>query len=142
MRRPASRIVQGYLPTRNGIEIRLRRKGSATCLTIKAGSGRRRQEEEIKIPPSTFRALWPLTRGARISKRRHKIPHRGRTIELDVYAGRHRGLVTAELEVDSMRESRAVQLPDWLGREITGKREFANATLARRDRLPRSVGKR
>jgi CYTH domain-containing protein len=96
-------------------------------------------EEEIEIPESRFRVLWPLTRAARISKRRYKIPCDGHTIEMDIYQGPHRGLVTADIEFDSVPKSRAFETPEWLGREITGRREYANAVLARRQGLPRKM---
>jgi CYTH domain-containing protein len=57
---------------------------------------------------------------------------------MDVYQGPHRGLMTAEIEFDSRRESHSFHAPDWLGRDVTGKRQYANATLARRGRAPRS----
>jgi adenylate cyclase len=136
-RRRSWEIVQGYfLVATKDVEIRLRRKGSQHFITIKAGHGRRRVEEEIAIPEAKFRVLWPLTGTARISKRRYKIPCDGQMIELDVYHGAHRGLRTADIEFDSMRESRSFQPPDWLGREITGKRQYANEQLARHRGLP------
>jgi CYTH domain-containing protein len=137
-RSPASQIVQGYFPlAKKDLEIRLRRKGSQHFVTVKGGRGRRRLEEEIEIPKAKFRALWPLTRGVRIAKRRYKIPCNGHTVEMDVYQGPHRGLVTADIEFDSMSQSRAFQPPEWLGREITGRRQYANEALARRQGLPR-----
>jgi CYTH domain-containing protein len=136
-RRPSSAIVQGYFPMASkDMEIRLRRKGSKHFIAIKGGHGRRRLEEEIRIAKPMFRALWPLTGSARISKRRYEIPCDGKTIETDVYQGPHRGLRTAEIEFDSTRESRRFQPPDWLGREITGQRRYANQQLARRHGLP------
>jgi CYTH domain-containing protein len=136
-RRPSSPIVQGYFPVAGkDLEIRLRRKGSEHFITIKGGHGRRRLEEEIQIPKPMFRALWPLTGVARISKRRYKIPCDSKTIEMDVYHGPHRGLLTADIEFDSTCESRRFQPPDWLGREITGQRQYANEQLARRHGLP------
>jgi len=135
--KPAARLVQGYFPTKHGVEIRLRQEDSHHFITVKAGTGHRRQEEEIEIPKSKFRALWPLTHGAQVSKTRHEIAHQRKTIEMDVYHGRHRGLVTAEVEFDSLAECRAFEPPAWLGREITGSRQYANATLARRRGLPR-----
>src|SRR4051794_11018453 len=73
---PPARITQGYLPTGNqkSPEIRLRRKGLRHFLTIKAGRGGKRFEEEIAIPRSSFQALWPLTRRERIFKTRYRIP--------------------------------------------------------------------
>ena len=135
-RRASSRIVQGYFPMANKeLEIRLRNKGAQHFITIKGGHGRRRLEEEIEIPERKFRSLWPLTRAARIAKRRYRIPYRSHTIEMDVYQGPHRGLITADIEFDSVRASRSFQPPNWLGREITGSRQYANQMLARRQGL-------
>jgi adenylate cyclase len=133
-------IIQGYFPHASPrVESRLRRIGAKHVITIKGGYGLRRTEVEIAISPAQFHALWPLTHGARIAKRRYRIPCAGRTIELDVYAGPHRGLITADIEFDSVRASRAFIPPDWLGHEITGQRNYANAVLARRQTLPRGV---
>jgi len=138
--RPSSRIVQGYLPiTSKLLEIRLRRKGLKRFITVKCGHGRRRLEEEIDIPESKFCSLWPLTRQARVVKRRYKIPSDRNTIEMDVYEGAHRGLITADIEFDSVGASRAFEPPDWLGREITGNRQYANEALARCHKLPREL---
>jgi len=135
-RNASSQIVQGYFPMASkNLEIRLRRKGSKHFITIKGGHGRRRLEEEIEIPESKFRSLWPLTREARIAKRRYRIPCDGHTIEMDVYQGPHRGLITADVEFGSVHESRSFQPPKWLGREITGKPQYANQGLARRGSL-------
>jgi adenylate cyclase len=131
--RVSSDIVQGYFPmTSHDLEIRLRRQGSKYLITIKSGHGRRRLEEEMQIPESKFRSLWPLTRGARIAKRRYRIPCHGHRIEMDVYRESHRGLITAEIEFDSESASRSFQPPSWLGREITGSRQYANEALAHR----------
>ena len=139
-RHASSQIVQGYFPMASkDLEIRVRRKGARHFITIKGGHGRRRLEEEIASPESTFRSLWPLTRAARIAKRRYRIPCRGHTIEMDVYQGPHCGLITADIEFDSVRASRSFQPPDWLGREITGRREYANERLARRQSLPHKL---
>jgi|ERR1051325_4763514 CYTH domain-containing protein len=129
---PSSQIVQGYFPVADrSLEIRLRRKGSDYFITIKSGRGRCRLEEEISISQSRFRALWPLTGTARISKRRYKIPYRGHIIEMDIYKGPHRGLTTADIEFSSVREAHSFLPPDWLGREITGILKYANEKLAR-----------
>jgi CYTH domain-containing protein len=133
----ASRIEQGYFPINSkDFEIRLRRKDSLHLITFKKGRGLSRQEQEIEIPAARFRDLWPLTRAARITKHRYRIPWKKRTIELDVYQGSHRGLVTADVEFQSIRQSRSFHPPEWFGREITGSKRYANRTLARTRRLP------
>ena len=132
----SARIEQGYFPLDSKhLEIRLRKKGSKHFITFKNGRGHSRQEEEIEIPEERFRALWPLTRGARITKKRYKIPWKKRTIELDLYRGKHRGFATADVEFGSAEQSRSFRPPRWLGREITGSKRYANRTLAGKRRF-------
>src|SRR5436190_20215583 len=93
-RAPNSLIRQGYFPLRGKqVEIRLREKGAQHFITVKAGRGRVRLEQEIPISKKCLQALWPLVRGASITKRRYRIPFARHTIEMDVYQGPHRGLV-------------------------------------------------
>ena len=130
--RPRSRITQGYfLMGSKDMEIRLRKKDSRRFLTIKCGHGTNRLEEEISLPEQQFKSLWPLTKGARISKTRYKLPWSGKTIEVDVYGAPHRGLITAEIEFNSGQESRGFPSPPWFGREITGNPHYSNQRLAR-----------
>jgi adenylate cyclase len=128
---PSRRVEQGYLAiTDDGIEVRVRRIGDRTVLTVKQGAGERRLEEEVEIPETTFEALWPLTDGRRIEKRRFLLDHDGHRVEVDVYAGALEGLVVAEIEFESERASAAFEPPDWLEREVTGDARYANQRLA------------
>jgi adenylate cyclase len=126
------RIEQGYLAiAEDGVEVRLRRRGGETTLTVKSGPAEVRTEEEIPIDERRYASLWPLTSGRRVVKTRHLIPLEGRlTAELDVYAGAHEGLLTAEIEFPSREASAGFTPPAWLGREVTGDRRFANQALA------------
>ena len=131
----ASPIRQGYFYLRNKeVEIRLREKGPECFITIKAGRGRSRLEEEIHLSKRQFEKLWPLVRSACVIKTRYRIPYAGQTIELDIYKGRHRGLITAEVEFESRSKSESFQPPPWFGREITRNRHYANVSLAHRQR--------
>ncbi len=79
-----------------------------------------------------FDALWALTEGKRLRKTRYDIPwHGGRTVELDVYAGRLEGLWVAEVEFDDEASARAFEPPEFFGREITGDPAYRNEKLAR-----------
>jgi CYTH domain-containing protein len=128
---PSDRIEQGYLAiTDDGIEVRVRRIGERTVLTVKQGSGERRLEEEVDIPEATFDALWPLTDGRRIEKRRFPLDRDGHQIEVDVYAGALEGLIVAEIEFESEPASAAFEPPGWLGTEVTGDARYANQRLA------------
>ncbi len=123
-------IAQGYLATGH-VEVRVRRAGDDTFLTIKSGDGLVRAEEEMPIERERFERLWPLTAGRRIEKVRHRIEHGDRTIELDVFTGANEGLVLAEVEFPSPDAARAWEAPGWLGRDVTGDPAYRNANLAR-----------
>jgi CYTH domain-containing protein len=53
-----------------------------------------------------------------LEKARYYVPHAGLTWVIDVYDGILKGVVIAEVELD--RADRLLQLPDWIGKEITG----------------------
>ena len=110
---PSDRISQGYAAIGEaGLEVRLRRRGDNTTLTVKKGLGRTRREEEIGLGPEQFQRLWPLTEGRRVEKVRHLIPAGdGLTIELDSYMEELDGLATAEVEFDSEAGADAFEPP-------------------------------
>jgi len=128
-------ISQGYLINKDDNEIRIRRIDSKYYLTIKSGRGKIRQEIEIRITASQFNSLWPITTGKRILKKRYIIPYGGVDIELDVFHGRHRGLMMAEVEFKNENESRIFNIPAWFGKEVTHDPRFRNANLATRKRF-------
>jgi CYTH domain-containing protein len=133
------RIEQGYLAVGDdGVEVRVRRRGDRTVLTVKSGPGMVRTEEELPLDARAFDSLWPLTGGRRIEKRRHLVAlEDGLTAEVDVYDGPHAGLLTAEIEFPSVEASEAFAPPAWLGDEVTGDRRYANQALALEGRPPR-----
>jgi CYTH domain-containing protein len=128
-------ISQGYLPLASDeTELRVRRRGDATVLTVKTGSGLERGEREVAIPADAFEALWPLTEGRRIEKDRLELPHGDVTIELDRFGGALAGLLVAEVEFDSTEASERFEAPPWFGREVTGDPAYSNRSLAERGR--------
>lgn len=128
----SSDIRQGYLAvTEDGTEVRVRKRGDETTLTVKQGQGRVRAEEEVKLDSDEFARLWRLTEGRRLEKRRHLVPAgSGLTIELDVYAGSLDGLALAEVEFASEEQAEDFEPPDWLGEELTGNPRFNSQRLA------------
>lgn len=123
-------IDQGYLhaspPT-----LRVRVRGEQGFLTIKGGSdksGLAREEYEYEIPLSDAKALLALCGSRRLTKTRYLVPYAGYTWEVDVFSGRHEGLILAELEVTSLDET--FPLPPWVGDEVTGNPRYYNGWLA------------
>jgi CYTH domain-containing protein len=84
----------------------------------------------MPIPTDRFRSLWRLTKDRRIEITRYEIPFRGLTIEMDVYHGKLRPLMTAEVEFNSERQLRNFEPPPWFEKEVTGQMKFGNAQLA------------
>jgi len=124
-------IEQGYLATESaGRQVRLRKKGKTASLTFKVGRGAHREEREIKLSPKQFAALWPGTAGRRLRKVRYDIPWKNLLIEIDVYRGKHDGLVVAEVEFPDRVTCRRFKPPSWFGREVTGEKRYSNVRLA------------
>jgi CYTH domain-containing protein len=124
-------IAQGYLAIeRAGRHVRLRRKGKTASLTFKMGRGAHREEREIKLSPKQFAALWPATVGRRLYKVRYEIPWKNLLIEIDIYRGRHAGLVVAEVEFPDRPTCREFKAPSWFAREVTGEKRYSNVRLA------------
>ena len=124
-------IEQGYLATESaGRQVRLRKTGNATSLTFKVGRGSHREEREVKVSPKQFATLWPGTAGRRLRKVRYEIPWGDLLIEVDVYRGRHAGLVVAEVEFPDTASCRRFEPPWWFGREVTGEKRYSNVRLA------------
>jgi CYTH domain-containing protein len=129
---PSEVLQQGYLAiSPDGVEVRIRKQGDQSTLTVKSSGGLNRLEETIDIDDRRFRALWALTEHRRVHKTRYRLPATGGlVIELDVYAGELDGLITAEVEFESEAESRAFAPPDFLGAEVTEDPRYRNKMLA------------
>ena len=135
-RRAAPReIDQGYLPGERFVErVRRVRDGDVEryLRTVKAGVGARRIEVEEPTTRELFDALWRLTEGRRVRKRRHLVPDGALTWEIDDFADRE--LVLAEVELPDGADADAVPIPPWLApyvvRDVTDDAEYANARLA------------
>ncbi|MEA2502270.1 MAG: hypothetical protein QOD01_2381 [Actinomycetota bacterium] len=138
---PRNKIRQGYIAvTEGGTEVRVRKEGKRRFLTIKEGHGEDRCQEETEITAGQFAALWPLTRGKRLRKVRYEVPQGDRTIEVDEYRGKLKGLTIAEVEFPDEEAAHDFRPPEWLGRELTGDEHYSNQNLARHG-MPQEVGR-
>ena len=125
------RLQQGYLSTDPERTVRIRLVGERAWLTIKGRSiGASRLEFEYSLPAADARQLLTLCQSPLIDKTRHRVPFAGHTWEVDVFHGDNQGLVIAEVELE--REGEDVQLPAWLGEEVTGDPAYYNSNLIRR----------
>ncbi len=125
-------IRQAYLTTDGKSSIRVRIKGTgAATLSIKSrGASLRRLELEFAIPTLDAEALMPLRQGAVIEKVRHVIPWGDLAWEVDVFSGENTGLIIAEIEL--RHEHQHIELPHWIGAEVTGQAQYYNSALTQR----------
>ena len=128
---PHRAIEQGYLVSEsNGLQVRLRKAGDRRSLTFKREKNDGREEREIELSLEQFDLLWPATAEKRLTKTRYEVPYENWIVEIDIYSGRHQGLIVAEVEFDSEKAARNFQPPDWLGKDVTGDPRYSNQLLA------------
>jgi len=123
------RYQQGYLSRGEESTIRIRIAGDKGYLAIKGVTrGFTRTEYEYDIPyDDARRMLDEFCRRPLIEKVRSRIPYRGLIWEVDEFAGENRGLVLAEVELDS--EDQTIAKPSWIGRDVTGDPRYFNSYL-------------
>jgi adenylate cyclase len=126
-------IRQAYLTPSDKASVRVRISDNRTAtLAVKSRPARlRRFEVEYSIPILEAEALIALRRGSVVEKRRYQFPCYGDlTWEVDVFWGENLGLVIAEIEL--RHEHQHIDLPPWIGFEVTGRPQYYNGFLAQR----------
>lgn len=123
------RISQGYICSENNRVVRIRIKSDKAYLTIKnATIGFARNEYEYEIPVADAEAMLQNTcQQPIIDKTRYIIEHKGFTWEIDEFHGDNEGLVVAEIELEHKDD--VFELPDFVGKEVTGDARYYNACL-------------
>jgi adenylate cyclase len=123
-------FCQGYLNADKFRTVRVRVAGGEGFLTIKGPtSGASRFEFEYSIPVDDARELFKLCDGPLIEKHRRFIDYGGLTWEVDEFLGENEGLIVAEVELQS--EDQVLDLPSWIGVEVTGDQRYYNSSLCR-----------
>jgi len=122
-------IKQGYIQTLDHTTVRVRIRNQDAFLTIKGKSaGASRLEFEYPIPLQDANdMLDALCQSSVIEKTRYLLEHKGHTWEVDVFEGSNKGLVVAEVELDS--EGEAFTLPNWVTKEVTDDVRYFNSNL-------------
>lgn len=128
------KIVQGYLHRSHGggntkATIRVRQLGNRGFITIKGEkTGISQSEFEYEIPLKDAQELFEICEKGLIEKTRYYIPHGEHTIELDVFEGRHTGLILAEIELKS--EDEKFDIPTWFDIDVSQDPTYTNAGLS------------
>ena len=125
------RIEQGYLTKDPARPVRVRIKNEKSFITVKgasSASGMSRYEWEKEVPLEEGKALLQLALPTVIQKIRYEVKHQTFLFEVDVFEGQHQGLILAEVELED--ENVELNLPEWIGEEVTGDARYYNASLS------------
>ena len=121
-------ITQAYISVTP--EVRVRKKGEKYYRTEKGEGAMIREEIEYEISMEEYEKGVELCEGRLLEKTRYYIPDAPYTIELDIYHGKHEGLVVCEIEFDTEENANAYTPKPWFGKEITHDISFRNKVLA------------
>lgn len=123
------RIKQGYLSVDPERVVRVRISGQEAFLTIKGkAEGISRTELEYKIPLNEAEILLSMCTGFPVEKIRYVEKIENNRWEIDVFEGKNRGLVMAEIELE--RENQEFLLPVWVECEVSEDPRYFNAFLS------------
>jgi adenylate cyclase len=126
-----NRIKQGYLSSIPERTVRVRIKEERAYITIKGASnetGMSRFEWEKEIPVTEAEKLLLLCEKGVIDKTRFEVKVGNHTYEIDEFYDENKGLVIAEIELQS--ESENFEKPNWLGKEVTNDNRYYNSNLS------------
>jgi len=123
------RTCQGYLPSGNDTTVRVRVQDERAWLTIKGKTeGLSRLEYEYGIPVSDAEEILArLCQRPYIEKNRYLVNYAGMKWEVDEFLQENAGLIVAEVELSSEEEQ--VELPPWVGEEVSHDPRYRNINL-------------
>ena len=126
------RIIQGYISSSPGRNVRVRILDDKGFITIKGKtnkSGMSRYEWEKEIPLQEAVELIKMCEPGVIEKTRYIVKVGPNRYEVDEFQGENSGLTIAEIELSS--EDEVFQKPHWLGKEVTGEPRYHNSRLVK-----------
>ena len=132
-------IKQGYLNSDKNRTVRIRISDHQGFITVKGvsnASGTTRFEWEKEIDVQEANQLLAICEPNIIEKTRYLVKNGIHIFEIDEFFGANKGLVIAEIELNS--ENETFEKPSWLSEEVTGNTMYYNATLSK---LPFSLWK-
>jgi CYTH domain-containing protein len=89
-----------------------------------------RPEYEYAIPLADAEAMLDsLCALPLVEKVRHTVTYAGATWEIDEFLNDNQGLIVAEVELESPEQ--AIELPPWIGQEVSLDPQYLNVNLAK-----------
>jgi CYTH domain-containing protein len=125
-------IKQGFLNSDKHRVVRIRIIDELGYITVKGKSydgGTSRFEWEKEISKSDAEQLLLLCETIPIEKIRYLVKSENHTFEVDEFLDDNLGLSIAEVELNT--ENEPFKKPNWLGKEVTGKKKYYNSELSK-----------
>ncbi|PHR46054.1 MAG: adenylate cyclase [Fluviicola sp.] len=121
-------IIQGYLQKDPNKTVRVRVKNNSGYITIKGKSkGITRLEFEYEIPVNEAKEMIQEFCDRFIEKTRYFFEHEGFTWEVDEFLSPKKGLILAEIELNS--EEQKFSLPNWIDKEVSDDLQYFNSNM-------------
>lgn len=127
----ALKMTQGYLSKDPKRTVRIRISGEQAFITVKgeaSKSGASRFEWEKSILVEEAQNLIAMCLDGVINKIRHYVQYGNHLFEVDEFLDDNHGLIVAEVELAN--ENEVFKYPEWLGKEVTGKKKYYNSQLS------------
>ena len=127
------RIRDGLVANSNDCKVRVRISDRKATLAVKSPQvGITRSEFEYEVPLIDAEEMLRLCGDRHLEKIRYFVPYAGATWEINAYEGILSGVVIAEIELQSEKQS--FELPDWIGKDVTHDPKYHKFNLlAQRD---------
>lgn len=135
-------IEQAYLCT--SPTLRIRKMGDAYILTVKekinnSSFAIHNREEEFSLSEQAYNHLLSKCDFGRVGKTRYRInlrqqlgdgAYEGLIAELDIFHGRHMGLMLVEVEFPNTQVANNFVPPSWFGEDVSSDYHYRNSYLA------------
>ncbi|MBL4605193.1 MAG: CYTH domain-containing protein [Flavobacteriaceae bacterium] len=125
-------IQQGFLNSDKNRVVRVRiidEKGFLTIKGLSNTNGTTRFEWEKEISFDDAKELMKLCEKGIIEKYRHYHKVKNHVFEIDEFLGDNKGLIVAEIELES--EDEKFEKPKYLGKEVSGDQKYFNSNLSK-----------
>jgi len=133
------RIRDGLIASENGRKVRVRIADGRATLAVKGRErGFARAEYEYDIPLTHAEEMLRMCDGL-AEKIRHIVPYAGSIWEVDAYEGVLSGALIAEVELNT--ECQKLDLPDWVGKEVTDDPNYKKVCMLAERMMATSAGR-
>ena len=123
-------ITQGYIFSSKNKVLRVRLTPDVSKIAIKSGRDIVRKEYEYIIPHEDAKQMLTLCENYLIRKTRYLVDFKGFTWEIDVFHNDNKGLIVAEIELESKNQD--FEKPNWIGDEVSNDKRYYNHYLSKK----------